>query len=217
MPAHLPREEQRHTLDAHHCPDCGGTLHWFGEDVSEVLEYVPASFKVIRHVRPKLACSGCDTLVQASAPDRPIAKGMAGPGLLAQVMVSKYCDHLPLYRQSQIYAREEVNLSRSTLADWVRGTSNLLTPLVNAIRRHTLSGQTLHGDDTPVPVLSPGKGRTKTGRFWTYVRDERPAAGDASPSVWFAYSADRKGEHPQQHLADYRGVVVSNDIAGSMR
>ena len=214
LPAHLPREVQRHSVDAQHCPDCGGALRAIGEDVSEVLEYVPARFKVIRHVRPKAACTGCQKLVQVSAPERPIARGLAGPGLLAQVMVSKYCDHLPLYRQSQIYARDGVDLSRSTLADWVRETSHLLSPLVDAIRRHTLAGNTLHADDTPVPVLAPGNGRTKTGRLWTYVRDERPAKGDAAPSVWFAYSPDRKGQHPRHHLVTYQGALHADGYAG---
>lgn len=217
LPPHLPREIQRHSVDVSHCPDCGGQLRSVGEAVSEVLEYVPARFKVIRHVRPKAACSDCHKLVQASAPARPIARGLAGPGLLAQVMVSKYCDHLPLYRQSQIYARDGVDLPRSTLADWVGETSHLLSPLVDAIRRHTLAGRALHADDTPVPVLSPGKGRTKTGRLWTYVRDERPAKGEAAPSVWFAYSPDRKGQHPGRHLATYQGAAHADGYAGFNR
>ncbi|MGB7933576.1 MAG: IS66 family transposase, partial [Gammaproteobacteria bacterium] len=217
LPAHLRREVQQHTVDAHHCPDCGGELRSIGEDVSEVLEYVPARFKVIHHVRPKQACTACHKLVQASASERPIARGLAGPGLLAQVMVSKYCDHLPLYRQSQIYARDGVDLPRSTLADWVRETSKLLSPLVAAIRRHTLAGKTLHADDTPVPVLSPGKGHTKTGRLWTYVREERPAQGDAAPSVWFAYSTDRKGQHPRRHLDAYQGAVHADGYTGFNR
>ncbi len=214
LPDHLPREEKRHEVSHHHCPECGGELRAIGEDVSEMLEYVPAGFKVIRHVRPKRVCSGCDRLIQVSAPERPIAKGMAGPALLAQVMVSKYCDHLPLYRQSQIYARAGVELPRSTLAEWVREGSELLAPLLQAVRRHTLAGSTLHGDDTPVPVLAPGRGRTKTGRLWSYVRDERPAGGESPPSVWFAYSADRKGEHPRRHLAHYRGIVHTDGYAG---
>ena len=136
LPAHLPREIQIHTPAGTCCPDCGGRLRPIGEDVAEMLEYVPARFKVIRHVRPKLACGGCGRIVQADAPARPIARGMAGPGLLAHVLVSKYCDHLPLYRQSGIYAREDVDLSRSTLAGWVGECSTLLQPLVEAIRRH---------------------------------------------------------------------------------
>ena len=155
---------------------CGGPLKPLGEDVSEVLEYVPARFKVIRHVRPKFVAGHCQSIVQVAAPSRPIARGLAGPGLLAHVLVSKYADHLPLYRQSEIYAREGVELDRSTLADWVGGASALLDPLVEAIGRHVLDAEKLHADDTPVPVLCPGRGTTRTGRLWTYVRDERPAA-----------------------------------------
>ena len=151
------------------------------------------SFKVIRHVRPKLSCAGCERIVQAPAPSRPIERGLAGPGLLAHVLVSKYCDHLPLYRQSEIYAREGVELERSTLADWVGGTSRLLEPLVEALRRYVHGGDKLHADDTPVPVLAPGNGKTKTGRLWTYVRDDRPAGDTAPPAVWFAYSPDPQG------------------------
>jgi len=138
--------------------------------------------------------------VQADAPSRPIARGVAGPGLLAHVLVSKFGDHLPLYRQSEIYARQGVELDRSTLADWVAGTSQLFEPLVEALRRHVMAAEKLHADDTPVPVLAPGNGKTKTGRLWTYVRDDRPAGDQAPPAVWFAYTPDRKGEHPQAHL-----------------
>jgi transposase len=214
LPAHLPREINLHEVDKTDCPSCGGALRRIGEDVCEMLEYVPSRFKVIRHVRPKLVCGGCETVVQAPAVERPIVRGMAGPGLLSQVLVSKYCDHLPLYRQSQIYARDGVELPRSTLADWVKDASALLSPLVAAIRRHTLSGRTLHADDTPIPVLDPGRGRTKTGRLWTYVRDERAAGSDVAPAVWFAYSPDRQGQHPQGHLADYAGAVHADGYAG---
>jgi hypothetical protein len=175
---------------------------------------VPARFKVIRQVRPKLSCACCERIVQAEAPSRPIERGVAGPGLLAHVLVSKYCDHLPLYRQSEIYAREGVELERSTLADWVGGTSQLLAPLVEVLRRHVLSATKLHADDTPVPVLAPGNGKTKTGRLWTYVRDDRPA-GDTTPAaVWFAYSPDRKGEHPQAHLGHFTGTLQADGYAG---
>lgn len=214
LPEHLPRETHTHLPDHDACPDCGQALQQIGEDVSEMLEYIPASFKVIRHVRPKLACRCCDCIVQASAPSRPIARGLAGPGLLAQVLIAKYCDHLPLYRQSQIYAREGVELERSTLADWVGQASHLLNPLVDAIRRHVLAGDKLHADDTPVPVLAPGQGKTKTGRLWTYVRDDRPAGSDEPPAAWFAYSPDRKGERPQTHLKFYRGALQADGYAG---
>ena len=214
LPEHLPREVRKYPPKQKDCPDCGGELKFLGEDVSEILEYVPARFKVIRQVRPKLACACCERIVQAEAPSRPIERGIAGPGLLAHVLVSKYCDHLPLYRQSEIYAREGVELERSTLADWVGGTSQLLAPLVEALRRHVLSATKLHADDTPVPVLAPGNGKTKTGRLWTYVRDDRPA-GDATPAaVWFAYSPDRKGEHPQAHLGHFTGTLQADGYAG---
>jgi transposase len=179
-----------------------------------VLEYVPACFKVIQHVRPKLSCGQCERIVQAPAPSRPIARGLAGPGLLAHVLISKYCDHQPLYRQSEIYARQGVDLERSTLADWVGGTSEMLGPLVEALRRYVMAGSKLHADDTPVPVLAPGNGRTKTGRLWTYVRDDRPAGDTAAPAVWFAYSPDRKGEHPKQHLRTFRGALQADAYAG---
>lgn len=179
-----------------------------------MLEYVPASFRVIRHVRPKFACSRCDTIVQANAPARPIARGLAGAGLLAHVLVAKYCDHLPLYRQSTIYAREGVELERSTLADWVGQCNALLRPLVEALRKHVLSATKLHADDTPVPVLSPGEGQTRTGRLWTYVRDDRPAGDETPPAVWFAYSPNRRGEHPQRHLARFKGVLQADAFAG---
>jgi len=195
------------------CLDCGGPLKPLGEDVSEMLEYVPARFRVIRHVRPKCACSRCDRIVQASAPSRPIAQGLAGPGLLP-VLVSKYGDHLPLYRQSDIYAREDVELPRSILTDWVGGAAGLLWPLVTVIRRHVLAAEKLHADDTSVPVLAPGQGKTKTGRLWTYVRDDRPAGDLTPPAVWFAYSPDRQGQHPRAHLKDFAGALQADGYAG---
>ncbi len=214
LPEHLPREVKTYPANVGACPDCGGHLRKLGEDVSEVLEYVPARFRVIRHVRPKMSCSSCERMVQAPAPSRPIERGLAGPGLLAHVLVAKYCDHLPLYRQSEMYAREGVELERSTLADWVGGTSRLLTPLVEAISRHVLAAAKLHADDIPVPVLAPGNGKTKIGRLWTYVRDDQPA-GDQTPSaVWFAYSPDRRGEHPRQHLRSFRGFLQADGYAG---
>lgn len=214
LPAHLPRQTETHVPDAGCCPECGGDLAYLGEDVSEQLEYVPASFRVIRHVRPKLACTGCDHIAQAPAASRPIARGLAGPGLLAHVLVAKFCDHQPLYRQSVIYAREGVDLDRALLADWVGASSALLGPLVDAIRRHVMAGTKVHGDDTPVPVLAPGHGKTKTGRLWTYVRDDRPAGSVVPPAVWFAYTPDRKGEHPQGHLKPFAGTLQADAYAG---
>jgi transposase len=214
LPDHLPRETVEHLPTETGCPACGASLKKLGEDVSEVLEYVPASFRVIRHVRPKLACAVCDVIVQADAPSRPIARGLAGPGLLAHVLVAKYCDHLPLYRQSGIYGREGVELERSTLADWVGQCNILLRPLVGALQKHVLSGQKLHADDTPVPVLAPGEGKTKTGRLWTYVRDDRPASDESPPAVWFAYSPNRRGEHPQGHLKAFKGILQADAYGG---
>jgi transposase len=179
-----------------------------------MLEYVPASFMVIRHVRVKLSCTKCDCIVQAEAPSRPIERGAAGPGLLAHVLVSKYCDHQPLYRQSQIYARQGVELERSTLADWVGASCRLIEPLVEALHGYVMEAGKLHADDTPVPVLAPGNGKTKTGRLWTYVRDDRPAGDKAAPAVWFAYSPDRKGQHPEQHLGKFRGTLQADAYAG---
>ena len=214
LPGHLSRQKQTILPKETSCPDCGGELKALGEDVSEILEYVPAHFHVIQQVRPKLACAHCDKIVQAEAPSRPMARGLAGPGLLAHVLVSKYCDHLPLYRQEEIYARVGVELERTTLADWVGGASQLLAPLVEALRRHVMGAAKLHADDTPVPVLAPGLGRTKTGRLWTYVRDDRPAGDATPPGVWFAYSPDRKGEHPQGHLRHFAGTLQADGYAG---
>ncbi|MGA9937108.1 MAG: IS66 family transposase [Candidatus Acidiferrales bacterium] len=214
LPEHLPRETRQILPKQTVCPDCGGELKRLGEDVSEMLEWVPASFKVIRQVRPKVACGRCDKIVQAEAPSRPIARGLAGPGLLAHVLVSKYCDHLPLYRQEEIYEREGVELDRATLADWVGGASGLLQPLVEALRHHVLSATKLHVDDTPVPVLAPGLGKTKLGRLWAYVRDDRPAGDATPPAVWFAYTPDRKGEHPKAHLSSFTGTLQADAYAG---
>jgi transposase len=214
LPEHLPREVHTHLPAEDACPDCGGELRKLGEDVSEILERVPATYKVIRHVRVKMACSKCDVIVQAPAPSRPIERGLAGPNLLAHVLVSKYADHLPLYRQSEIFAREGVDLDRSTLADWVGAASYLLAPLIDQIRKHVLSATKIHADDTPVPVLAPGMGKTKTARLWTYVRDDRPAGQDLSPAVWFAYTPDRKGEHPRRHLSNFTGILQADGYAG---
>lgn len=214
LPEDLPREVITHMPEHDSCPCCGGDLRQFGEDVSELLERIPATYKVIRHVRPKFACSACDRVVEAPAPSRPIAYGLAGPNLLAHVLVSKFGDHQPLYRQSEIFAREGIDLDRSTLAGWVGAASELVAPLVDEIRKHVLAGSKVHGDDTPVPVLAPGNGRTKTGRLWTYVRDDRPAAQTTAPAVWFAYSEDRKGEHPRLHLKDFSGALQADAYSG---
>jgi len=213
LPEHLPRQEEVHETSCA-CPNCGGAMRRLGEDVTEVLEYVPASFKVIRHVRPKLTCRSCETIVQAPMPSLPIERGRPGPGLLAHVLVAKYADHLPLYRQSGIYAREGVELERSTLADWVGRSAALLEPLVAALRKEVMASGVLHGDDTPVPVLAPGLGKTKTGRLWAYVRDGRPCGSTSPPAAVFFYSPDRKGEHPQRQLKGFKGILHADGYAG---
>jgi len=217
LPANLPREVETIAPQETACPDCGGTLKHLGEDVSEMLEFVPGRFKVIRTVRPKLACNRCDVIVQQPAPHRPIDRGLAGPGLLAHVLVGKYADHLPLYRQSEIYEREGIDLDRSTLAGWVGRASRALEPLVDAVRDYVLDAGKIHADDIPVPVLAPGNGKTKTGRLWTYVRDDRPSGSSEAPAVWFAYSADRKSEHPANHLATFRGRLQADAFPGFNR
>ena len=213
LPDHLPREETRHHAPGA-CPTCGGGLRHVGEDVTETLDYVPGRFKVIRHIRAKLSCRACDTVVAAPAPDHAIARGRAGAGLLAHIVVSKYDDHLPLYRQAEIFAREGVKLETSTLSGWVGATAAALQPLIDALAGEVIASDTLHVDDTPVPVLAPGIGKTKTGRLWTYVRDERAFAGARPPAALFFYSPDRRGEHPRAHLKEFRGVIHADGYAG---
>jgi transposase len=213
LPEHLPREDLRHPAPCT-CPSCGGALRKIGDEVTETLDYVPGRFKVIRHIRAKLSCRTCDMVVAAPAPDHAIARGRAGAGLLAHIVVSKYDDHLPLYRQAEIFARDGINLETSTLSGWVGATAAALKPLVDALAAEILTGDTLYVDDTPVPVLAPGTGKTKTGRLWTYVHDERPFAGSRPPAALFFYSPDRKGEHPRTHLKDFRGVIHADGYAG---
>lgn len=215
LPDHLPRDEVVHEPSNCACPTCGGRdFLKAGSVETEVLDYVPSSFKVVRHVQPRFVCKGCDGEVIADMPSLPIERGKPGPGLVAHVLIAKYCDHLPLYRQSEIYAREGVEIARSTMADWVGKANALMAPLITALRHHVLSGARLHGDDTPVPVLEPGKGKTRTGRLWAYVRDGRPAADTEPPAVAYFYSPDRKGEHPRDHLKDFRGVLHADGYAG---
>ncbi len=219
LPASLPRETVSHPpVPAESaCPGCGGKLRYLGEDVTEILERIPEQFKVIRHVRPKLSCTTCSQIVQAPAPCRPIERSIAGSGLLAHILTAKYCDHQPLYRQSQIYARDGVDLDRSTLAGMVGRCAALLTPLAEAIGQYVKGAAKIHADDIPIPVLSPGNGKTKTGRLWPYVRDDRPWADAAPPAVWFKYSPDRKGERPLEHLKDYHGILQADGYAGFKR
>jgi transposase len=216
LPDHLPREPHVHepTTGSCNCPECGGSLRALGEDSSEMLEYVPEHWKVIKHVRPKYSCSACQKIVQASAPSRPIERSYAAPGLLAHVLVSKYCDHLPYYRQSLIYARDGVELDRSTLADWGGAANALLDPLLGALEDYVMAAHKLHADDTPIPVLAPGTGKTKSGRLWAYLRDDRPAGSTDPPAVLFRYSPDRKGERPRAHLHHFRGILQADAYGG---
>lgn len=219
LPEHLPRDITEHLPNDGMCDCCGGSLHRIGEDVSEVLDFVPASFRVMRHVRPKMACRACEVVKQAPAISLPIEKGRPGPGLLSHVLVSKYADHLPLYRQSGIYAREGVEIGRNTMADWVGRSMELVRPLVDAIGHHVMAGGAIHTDDTPVPVQAPGMGKTKTGRVWTYVRDERDWQSPddpqkTAPAAYYRYSPDRKGARPQDHLKNYTGYLHADGYAG---
>lgn len=214
LPEHLPRDIQEHLPQASACPDCGGAWQRLGEDVSEVLEYIPSSLRVVRHVRPRMSCRCCDRIEQAPAPSRPIARSFAGPGLLSHVMVSKYLDHQPLYRQCQILGRENVEFSESTMGDWVGAVHHLLRPLLDALNRHVFQAAKLHTDDTPINVLAPGTGKTRQARLWVYARDDRPSGDTAAPAVWFRYSPDRRGIHPQTHLKDYRGILQADAFGG---
>ena len=214
LPDHLEREERVHLPASDGCPDCGGRLKPLGEDVAEQLEYVRAHFRVIRHRRPKLACACCDRIVQAAAPSRPIDRGIPGPALLAHIAVSKFAYHIPLHRQAVMYARDGVEIIPGAMGYWMGSIVSLLAPLVDAVRRYALAGGKVHADDTPLPVLAPGNGRTKTGRLWVYVRDDRPSACEEPAAVWFAYTPDRRGEHPQQHLAEFVGVLQADAFAG---
>jgi transposase len=211
LPAHLPRE--RVVIPGPTaCPCCSGKLSKLGEDVTETLEVVPRQWKVIQTVREKFTCRVCETISQAAAPFHPIARGRAGPELLAMILEAKFGQHLPLNRQSETYAREGIELDTSTLADWVGACTANLSPLVALIRAHVMAAERLHGDDTTVPVLA--KGKTSIGRLWTYVRDDRPFAGPAPPAALFHYSPDRRGEHPQRHLASYAGILQADAYAG---
>ena len=185
-----------------------------GEDVTEILDYIPGHFEIVRHIRPAFSCRRCETMVQEPMPSLPIERGLPGAGLLAHILVSKYCDHLPLYRQSQIYAREGVDLDRAIMAAWVGKVAALASPLVEAAADHVMAAEKLHVDDTPVPVLAPGMGKTKTGRLWVYLRDERPFGGRAPPAVVYRYSPDRKAEHPRAQLADFHGFLQADGYSG---
>ena len=212
LPAHLPRESVVLPAPAA-CPCCGGTrLAKLGESVTETLEVIPRQWKVVQTVREKWSCRACAAITQPPAPFHPIARGRAGPNLLAMVLTGKFADHLPLNRQSDAFAREGIELDVSTLADWVGACSAVLAPLITLIRAHVLAAARIHGDDTTVPVLA--KGKTVTGRLWTYVRDDRPFGGAAAPAALFAYSPDRSGAHPVRHLTGWQGILQADAYAG---
>lgn len=214
LPADLPREDiVLSPPDA--CPACGDADYSkIGEDVTETLEYVPARFKVLRHVRPKHSCRACESIRQSELPSMPITKGKAGAGLLAHIILSKYCDHLPLYRQSEIFAREGIHLSRSTMTGWMRQIDALIEPLSDALHRDILTSEKLHGDDTTISVLAPGLGQTKTGRLWVYVRDGRGFGAKTKPAAFYSYSENRQGVHPQEHLKGFKGILQADGYAG---
>ncbi|TXL75469.1 IS66 family transposase [Vineibacter terrae] len=211
LPEHLPRERVVYPVPEA-CPCCGGRLHALGEDVTETLELVPRQWKVIQHVRPKYSCRACEAITQPPAPSHPIARGRAGPALLAHVLFAKYGLHLPLTRQSATYAREGVPLDVSTLADWVGATAVMLRPLIERIGQHVFAAERIHADETTVPVLAAGK--TRTGRLWTYVRDDQPFGGADPPAAVYFYSPDRGGKHPEAHLAGYAGLMQADAYAG---
>jgi transposase len=215
LPAHLPRIETLVDVEDKNCPCCGGTLHVIGEDTSEMLDIIPAQLRVKVIRRPRYGCRACEeAVVQAPAPERPITDGMATEALLAHVLVAKYADFLPLYRQAQIFARQGIELDRSTLCDWVGRACWWLEPLWRLLRRHVMGSTRIFADDTTLPVLDPGRGRTKTGCLWGYAIDDRPWQGSTPPAVVFLYAEDRKGEHPAAHLAEFQGVLQVDGYSG---
>ena len=226
IPDHVPRVEIVLTTDSDDCSHCGGTLRQLGEDVTEELEYVPGRFVVNQFIRPRMTCSCCEAFTQAPLPSRPIERGRPGRSLLAHVLVSKYTDHLPLYRQSQIYEREGIDLDRSTLAGWVGKSTTLLEPLAERIGHHVKAGSAIFADDTTVQMLAPiarqasealtrgGNGKTKTARLWVYARNERPFGSDVPSAAFYQFSTDRKGQHPKDHLKTYKGWMHADGYAG---
>src|SRR4051812_11935277 len=215
LPAHLPRVETLVDVASTACPYCSGPLHRIGEDVSERLDIVPAQVRVLVIRRPKYACRACeDGVVQAPAPARLIEGGLPTDGTVAWVLVSKYADHLPLYRQAQIYARQGLRLDRSTLADWVGRAAFHLRPVHERLLDKLKTSAKLFADETTAPVLDPGRGRTKTGQLWAYARDDRPWGGTDPPGVVYLYAPDRTAERPATHLSGFSGVLQVDGYAG---
>src|SRR6478752_4729875 len=215
LPAHLPRIEMVVDIESHTCPCCGNALHRIGEDTGERLDIVPAQFRVLVIRRPKYGCRSCENVVvQAAAPARLIDGGLPTEGTVAQVLVSKYADHLPLYRQAQIYARQGIELDRSTLADWVGQAAFHLRPLHERLLGRLKQRPKLFADETTMPVLDPGRGRTKTGQLWAYAADDRPWGGADPPGVAYVYAPDRKADRPIAHLAGFNGILQVDGYAG---
>lgn len=214
-PPHLPRVEKIINPNPV-CPDCGSNdLRKISDDISETLDYVPASFKVIRTIRPRCACKKCDNIVQADIPDRAITKGKAESGLLAHILVQKYCNHLPYYRQSEIYLRDEnVELSRSTMASWGGRCARLLGIIVDEIKKEIFNSSHIHGDDTTLKVLAPGNGKTKIARLWAYARNGKNHNSNIPPAICYFYSPDRKGIRPQSHLENFKGIFHADAYSG---
>ena len=214
LPQEFPRRDVVHR-PPDVCKRCGGTdLRHVSESVTEVLRYVPGYFEVDRHVRPACSCRKCEAMMQAPMPDLPIPRGMVDATFLAYIVISKFCDHIPLYRLAEICARRGLDIDRSQLAEWLGHVAWLLAPLVELIAAHVMAGRVIHCDDTPIPVLAPGAGKTKTGRLWVYLRDERPHAGTAPPAVLYRYTPDRKGEHCRKELADFTGALHADGYSG---
>jgi len=212
FPEHLPRERVVEPGPSA-CLCCGSNrLRKLGEDITETLESIPRQWKVIQHVREKFTCRDCEKISQAPAPFHVIARGWAGPSLLAMILFEKFGQHQPLNRQAERYAKEGVPLSLSTLADQVGASCAVLEPILRCFEAHVFAAERLHGDDTTVPVLA--KGKTDTGRCWVYVRDDRPFGGTSPPAAMFYYSRDRSGEHPRAHLANYAGIFQADAYSG---
>src|SRR6516164_5220820 len=215
LPAHLPRYEIVIDVESKQCPCCGGMLHLIGEDRTEMLDLVPAQLRVKVVCRPRYGCRGCEgTVVQAPAPERPIDGGMATEALIAHVVASKFCDALPLHRQAQMLKRQGITLDRSTLSAWVGRACWWLTPLYELVLGTVLSSDKLFADETTLPVLDPGRGKTRTGRLWCYAVDDRPWSGPTHPAAAYVYSENRRGEHPTTHLAAFRGTLQVDGYTG---
>ncbi|HEX2019640.1 MAG TPA: IS66 family transposase [Aurantimonas sp.] len=216
LPDHLPREEVVHepASGACTCPDCGGMLRRLGVDTHEMLDVMPVHWRVVRNVRPKYSCRACEKIVQAPAPVSAVARGKATFATLAHVVVSKFDHHLPLYRQAEMMAAQGLDIDRSTLAGWTGQAAVLLDPVVSRIRDAVLTADKIHADDTPVPVLDPGRGKTATGRLWVYAADDRASGSTAPPATWYRFTPDRTAAHPQTHLAGFRGFLQADAYAG---